>query len=333
MNSRYIVSALLAVITVGLLTTCSKSGGEKEGEKPKVEETHVKVNARGEVSVTLDLEAQQRIGLKVENPVPVQWQPEVKGYGHVLDPAPLASLMAELAPAHVAAETSQREFERLKTLAEQSNASVRALQAAEATAKRDQLLVESLRTRLILGWGKAILERDDPPAFIESLASRGQALIRVDMPAGENLIRPPTSARLIPLGDSEHAVAAEFFDAAPAVDPQTQGQGFLFLVAGKPSGFSLNSAVTAYLKIPGDPLDGVLVPSSAVIRHLGKAWVYVQTSAQEFTRREIPLDRPGTKGWFVSSSVIGNDRVVTSGAQTILSEELNQTGFMGGARD
>jgi len=333
MKSRHIFFALLAGMMTCLLASCSKSGEEKEGDKPKAEESHVKRDAHGEIIVTIDEEAQTRIGLKVESPAAMQWQPEVKGYGHVLDPAPLASLMAELAPAHVAAETSQREFERLKTLAEQNNTSVRALQTAEAAAKRDQLLVESLRTKLMLGWGKAVLERDDPPAFMKSLASREQALVRVDMPAGESLTRPPPSARLISLGDSEHAVAAEFFDTAPAVDPQTQGQGFLFLVGGKPSGFSPNAAVTAYLTIPGEALSGVLVPSSAVIRYQGKAWVYVQTGEKEFARREIPLDRPGARGWFVSSGVTGNDLVVASGAQTILSEELNQTGFMGSTRD
>jgi len=331
--AKQVFIALLAGMIAGLLAACSKSGEEKESEKPKAEESHVKHNAHGEIIVALDVETQKRIGLKVATPDSSQWQPEVKGYGHVLDPAPLASLMAELAPAHVAAETSQREFERLKTLAEQSNASVRALQAAEATAKRDQLLVESLRTKLVLEWGKAVLERDDPPAFVKSLASREQALVRVDMPAGESLNRPPSSARLISLGDSEHPIAGEFFDTAPAVDPQTQGQGFLFLVGGKPSGFSPNAAVTAYLKIPVDSLSGVLIPSSAVIRYQGKAWVYVQTGEKEFTRREIALDRPGANGWFVSSGVTDKDRVVASGAQTILSEELNQTGFMGSARD
>ena len=328
-HPRGLKSALLAGITACLLAACSKSGDEKENEKPKAEESHVKRGAQGEIIVTLDAETQKRIGLKVETPASAQWQPEVKGYGHVLDPAPLASLMAELAPAHVAAETSQREFERLKTLAEQNNASVRALQAAEATAKRDQLLVESLRTKLILGWGKAVLERDDPPAFVKLLASREQALVRVDLPAGESLHRPPSSARLMSLGDNEHPIAAEFFDTASTVDPQTQGQGFLFLVGGKPSGFSPNAAVTAYLKTPGESLSGVMIPSSAVIRYQGKAWVYLQTGDEEFTRREIPLDRPGANGWFVSSGVTDKDRVVASGTQTILSEELNQSGFMG----
>src|SRR5947207_8973232 len=269
MKSRHIFFAVLAGMMTCLLASCSKSGEEKEGDKPKAEESHVKRDAHGEIIVTIDEEAQTRIGLKVETPAAVQWQQEVRGYGHVLDPAPLASLMAELAHAHVAAETSQREFERLRTLAEQNNASVRALQAAEATAKRDQLLVESLRTKLMLGWGKAVLERDDPPAFVKSLASREQALVRVDLPAGESLNRPTSSARLISLGDSEHPVAAEFFDTAAGVDPQNQGQGFRFRVGGERPGLSPNPAITAYLKIPGDSLNGVMIPSSAVVRYQG----------------------------------------------------------------
>ena len=80
-------------------------------------------------------------------------------------------------------------------------------------------------------------------------------------------------------------------------------------------------------------MNGVLIPSSAVIRYQGKAWVYLQTGDKEFTRREIPLDHPGANGWFVSSGVTDKDRVVEIGAQTLLSEELNQTGFMGSARD
>src|SRR5207244_8718087 len=153
-----------------------------ETKKPNANQSRVKRGTNGETIVTLDAQAQERIGLKAESPVSAQWQPEVRGFGRVLDPAPLAALMADLVQTHVAMETSQREFERLRTLAEQNNASVRALQAAEAAAKRDQVLVESLRTRLALGWGNAILERDDPPTFVSSLVTRQQTLLRVDLP-------------------------------------------------------------------------------------------------------------------------------------------------------
>ena len=149
MKSIPIYPLLLAGLISALLAACSKPGGE--AEKPNAEQTRVKHGTNGESIVTLDAETQKRIGLKVESPLAAQWQPELKGYGRVLDPAPLVALMADLVQAHVATETSQREFERLKTLAEQNNASARAMQTAEAAAKRDQVTVESLRTKLALG--------------------------------------------------------------------------------------------------------------------------------------------------------------------------------------
>jgi multidrug efflux pump subunit AcrA (membrane-fusion protein) len=302
-------------------------------EESKAETSRLKHGTNGETIVTLDAKTQKRIGLKVANPAAAQWQPEVTGYGRVLDPAPLAALMTDLVQAHVAMETSQGEFERLRTLAEQNNASVRALQAAEAAAKRDQVQVDSLRTKLALGWGKAILEREDPPTFVRSLTTGEHTLVRIDLPAGESLKPPPASVRLVSLGESEPPVAADFFDTTATVDPQTQGQGFLLLLAGKPSGFSPNAAVTGYVKVPGDSLNGVTVPRDAVIRHQGKAWIYVQSGDEEFTRREVSLDHPTESGWFVPSGVTDKDRIIVGGAQTILSIELSSTEFKGGARD
>jgi hypothetical protein len=332
-EKRSFVASVTTLSLALLLAACSKSGEGTEAEKSKSEESRVKHGTSGETIVVLDAETQQRVGIKVANPAPTRWQPEVTGYGRVLDPAPLASLTTDLVQAHVALETSQHEFERLKTLAEQNNASARALQAAEAAAKRDQALVESLRTRLALGWGRAILDRDDPPAFVRSLAAGERALVRVDLPAGESFKSAPASARLVSLGDSEHSVTADFFDAAPAVDPQAQGQGFLFLIAGKPPGFSPNAAVTAHVKVPGEPLNGVTVSRDAVIRHQGKAWIYLQTGDDEFTRREISLDHPTDAGWFISSGVTDKDRVVVGGTQTILSTELSSGGFLSGERE
>jgi len=332
MKFKPIVFALLAGVIVALLTDCSKTGEEKELEKSKAEESRVKRGTNGETIVTLEPETQKRIGLKVEIPAPAQWEPEVKGYGRVLDPAPLAALVAELDSARAAAEASRQEYERLKLLAEQSNASARALQTAEAATKRDQLLVESLRAKLVQGWSRAMTERSDLAVFVKSLRLGEAALVRIDLPAGETLKSSPASARLISLDEQEPAVSANFFDAATAVDPQTQGQGFLFLVRG--NSLAPGAAITGYLKISGEPLSGVVVPRPAVLRHQGKAWVYAQTGDDSFTRREITLDRPVENGWFVSSGVVARDPVVVSGAQTILSEELTAGGgFRTGDRE
>ena len=88
------------------------------------------------------------------------------------------------------------------------------------------------------------------------------------------------------------------------------------------------AAVTGFIKVRGDPLQGVEVPGSAVVRHERRAWVYVQTGKARFTRRSIPLEHASGDGWFVSEGVGPSDRIVVSGAQVLLSEELkSQIGF------
>ncbi|MGH7973005.1 MAG: hypothetical protein ACREIC_30175, partial [Limisphaerales bacterium] len=72
---------------------------------------------------------------------------------------------------------------------------------------------------------------------------------------------------------------------------------------------------------PGQPLRGVVVPEAAVVRAAEKTWVYVQTDATHFTRRSVGQEHPVADGWFVTAGVLPNDRVVSTGAQTLLSEE------------
>jgi len=330
MKWRHIFFALLAGVTAALFAACSKSGADHEAEQAKTEDSRVKRGANGETMVVLDGATQKRIGLEVTAPAPAQWQPEVRGYGRVLDPAPLAGLVAEWDSARAASDASRQEHERLKVLAQQDNASARALQAAEAAAKRDQLLVETARAKLVLGWGKALVERTDPGMFARSLTLGETALVRIDLPAGEALKSTPVSARLVSLNDEVDS-HADLFGPAPAVDPQTQGQGFLFL--SKEKTLAPGAAVTGYLRIPGEPVSGVIIPGGAALRHEGKAWVYLRTGDDMFTRREIALDRPADNGWFVSGGITAKDRVVVSGGQTILSEELSSGGFRSGERE
>src|SRR5205823_14641521 len=156
MKSRRFLIAQLAGATAGLLTACARSEEDKDSGKSNSKESRVKRGANGEIIVRLDDPTQKRIGLILDNPAPAQWQTEVRGYGRVLDPGPLAALVAELDAGRAAAEASRQEYERLKVLVEQTNASLRALQAADAAAKRDRLFVESTYGNMAQCRAKAI---------------------------------------------------------------------------------------------------------------------------------------------------------------------------------
>lgn len=311
--------AIGSLFSAGLFSACHEKGEEKETAKDSGKPADV---AASEPVLRLDLETQKRIGLQVALLTATNLSREVKGYGRVLDPAPLAALATELEFSQIAASASGQEFARLKILSVQTNASVRALQTAEAVARRDQLLVDSTRDRIIAAWGKAVATRSDGPAFVRSLSASDNLLVRVDLAAGEALSAPPLGARLVPLTAEDKSVDAEFLGMAPRVDAETQGRGFLFRVKTNPLGLAPGAAVTGFLKVPGEALSGVVAPRPAVVRHADQTWLYVRTGADQFTRRKVTLAFPLEQGWLVTAGFTVNDSVVISGAQLLLSEEL-----------
>jgi hypothetical protein len=327
--SLLLIAPLLALLLAG----CSQSSKDAPAvaapdKAPPAEEEagpHVSRGADGQVIITISDEAQGQLGLVVKKPEPFQMSPEVKAFGRALDPAPLAALLNELAAARAAYTASSNELARLKTLAGQGNASARALQAVEAAAQRDQLSVQSGTDRLSLAWGKAVTEQPDLPTFIQSVTSLETVLVRVDVPMGETLPAPPVGARLITVsGDS---LEATFLGHASNVDPQMQGRGFLFLVKPNKSRLAPGEAVTAYLKLPGEPVPGVIMPREAVVRAEGAGWVYrLNPGGEGFARIEIALKHPTEAGWFITKGVTANDYVVVTGAQQLLSLELKGQG-------
>ena len=243
----------------------------------------------------------------------------------MLDPAPLAALVTELASAHAAYSASSSELARLKTLEGQGNASTRALQTAAAATLRDQLTVRSASERLTLSWGKAVADQKDLPAFAESLTSLEAALVRIDLPVGETMTAPPIGARIATL--SGQSAEAEYLEPAASVDPQTQGRGFIFLLKPNSPRLTSGESVVGYIRTPGEPLAGIIIPREAVVRTEGAGWVYVLNSAGDaFTRVEVALDRPAEAGWFVTRGLSAGQYVVVTGAQQLLSIELKGAG-------
>jgi hypothetical protein len=276
-------------------------------------------DTNGNVVVKMDAETQKRIGLKIEALTPFHRAPELKSYGRVLDPAALSALLVELATDQAAYVASSNELARLKMLAATSNATVRAVQTAEAAALRDQLAMQSARDRLQLSWGAPIAGQTDLPAFIQSLSALEIVLLRLDLPAGERAGASPTGARITPLAGEP--AEAQFLGAALSVDPQTQGQGFIFQISSNQNRFLPGQAVTGWLKMPGEPVAGVIIPREAIVRTEGNAWVYVAGSAENFTRRPITLEQPADNGWFLTNGLSAGESVVTVGAQSLLSQE------------
>jgi len=324
-----VILGILVGLAIGAAGTAiylkyPKAESQRDPEE-QVEESFLQHDPDGRTLVKLDQDTQTRMGLKTGPLAAAQMSPEVKGYGRVLDPAPLAALVTEGTAAQASLDASTREFERLRGLYSQNqNASARDLEAAEAAMKRDQISLASVRARLLLGWGQAITSQGDLPAFVRSLAAQETALVRVDLPMGEQLPAAPMGGRIAPLGTPEHLSDAQYLGPAPSADAQTQSRGVLLLVKVDPP--PPGTAVLAWLVIPGQSQSGVVVPRTAILRHEGRTFVYLQTAEDTFERKAVTLGRPAGDGWFVGQGFGPQDKVVVVGAQELLSEELKGQG-------
>src|SRR5881394_3721226 len=69
---------------------------DAERDKPMAAKSGASIGTNGEIVLTLDRETQTRIALRIEVAKAAKLKPELKGYGRVVDPAPLAALVAEL---------------------------------------------------------------------------------------------------------------------------------------------------------------------------------------------------------------------------------------------
>lgn len=313
-----VVVVAVAALIFGYTQMSKERAADEAADQPITAASRVQTGANGETVVTLDVKTQQLIGLQTASLAAATLPPEIKAWGRVLDSAALVSLHNDAVAAQAALQASQPEFERMKKLSAQDNASARALEAAEAQMKHDQGALDTAEAQLAAASSKTVL--DQPAEFFESLAKQEIVLVRLDLPAGETVAETPTGAQL-EISGQRSEVGGQFLGRAAATDPQVQGAGFIFVVTNAPATLTPGLSLTGYLQLPGEPASGAIVPDAAVVRSDARVWIYVQTGDTTFARREISSDRPAAGGWFVTNGAAPGDKVVVTGAQTLLSEE------------
>lgn len=308
----FLPSALLAGAALWF-AGCGKPAASAEVGKPAAEEA-----AAEHDPLKIDKALRKKIGLKLESVRSGRLALHVEAYGRTLDPSPLAALVAELIPAGITAKASSQELARLRALPE-SDVSTRALQAAEAAAARDALAVESVRTRILLGWGPAVAARADLPAFVHTLASREAVLVRLDLPVGSVLKTTPAGASIAMLASPRNIATGGYFGDAPASTGPAEGLGYLFLVKENVGALRTGATVSGNLTTGENTPEGPLVPESAIVRTEGKTFVFVASGEEGFERKEVMLERSVDGVWLVTGEVKAGDKVVVEGAAELLS--------------
>ncbi|SRR5579875_241774 len=320
------VSIVGALAVMVVFAGFFRAWSDEDDEKPV--SSHVAQvfrDSSGDTIVAILPAAQKEIGIATRVLEAVARPVEVEAYGFVLDPESLAALNSKIVSAQAALDAAAAQYHRTSRLyAEQKNASLRELQTEQASYLSDNAMLQSLEQQLRTEWGGWIA-RMNPPAraeLINALVDHRQAIARVTAPLGEELDELPAGARVRVLGHESQPLKAQVVYNAPTVIPSVQGQTFLVLLTSNKFPVRPGMAVSADLPAANTVERGVMVPRSAVVRYAGADWVYRQIDQTRFERMAIAPAQFTAAGCFVTANLSPGMRIVVTGAQSLLSEEL-----------
>jgi multidrug efflux system membrane fusion protein len=341
-----IVSFIVVLLTLTFLGACQNGSDKDDADRQaqgKKGPAQISLE-NGQTVLTLDTPTQNRLGLEVAILTATVTRTRVTSPAVVLPVQDLAAFrnsyiatQTQLQKLHVELDVTRMEYTRLKALFEQDhNISEKSLQSAEGALKAneaDELAGEQQRnlqeSMVRQEWGGVVSKwvLDDSPEFHRILDQR-DVFVQVTMQTDASFGAPKTISLEI-LGPTR--IGASLVSSFPRVDPRIQGRSFLYTA---PAHLGLTPGVNllAHLSI-GSQMRGLIVPTSAVIWSEGKAWVYQQTASDRFTRRVVPTEVPVERGFFAAQGFAPGDKVVTRGAQALLSEEMLLRGQSGGETD
>jgi hypothetical protein len=334
-----------AVVVGGFVEGREEAAQEAEREEPIKPPLRVKMPERGEPIITLDEDAQHAIGLQMVDLHPAKYQDQIRAYGAVLDLATLTTLntnyvaaVSQLNTARARLAASQPAFTRAQALYAKSIGNLVQVQTTEAAVIADraaveaaQSMVRTLRATAMQEWGPVIGNSMVVDGGLSTrLIERTEFLLQITLPPGADIDPVPNEASVEVAGSSRRA-EVRYISPATRADPRIQGISF-FYAAGANSGVLPGMNVRAFLA-NGAPVDGVIVPPAAVVWWAGRAWVYRRLGQDSFSRHEIPTDMPAEKeaGFVAPANLFkADEKIVTTGAQLLLSEEFRSQIQVGG---
>jgi hypothetical protein len=301
-----------------LLVAC----GAKDEEKEPAPST-----ATDESSVTMREETAKQNGITVVSLEPVSARMAMPiGNATVADVTDLVSAASqyaaavsqrEQAAAHLTA--SRATLDRLRLLnADNHNVSDRAVQEAEAAAAADEATVraadvsaQAAESAARQRWGTTLARGIVSGApWARQLAARDLVLVEA---AFTSDMAPPAQIQVN--GAMQRPVTARYLAVAPHVDARLQRpvHDYLAPSAELPVGL----ITTIHAPVRGS---GVFVPKDAVVWNGAQALVFVEDKPGHYVQQAVSADTP-LEGGFAETNLKPGTRIVTAGAQQLLSEQ------------
>ena len=156
--------------------------------------------------------------------------------------------------------------------------------------------------------------------LFDRLLNREDFLVLVTLKANQNLSKETAFVFVNRTDNRAQARKAYFISAAPFSDTALQGETYFF----RTNANKIRIGMRLYVWLPetGFSGEGVHIPEPAVVWYAGKPWAYVQIDDELFSRRSLLNPIQTNAGWLVKENFSAAEKVVISGAQTLLSEEF-----------
>jgi hypothetical protein len=263
---------------------------------------------------------QHAVGIVIAEAPAAKLPRRIDAYGQVLDPSELVADAGRLDSTRAEANAAAAETARLKGLYRGADASLKALQVAEAAQTEAQAGAREAQAEFLLRWGPlAQLDDAQRATLIEQLAAGRQLLLRADLPGRHSLGTMPKLA-LVDVDGLK--VPARVLGPLPQAAAQMQSTGLLLQIPDPPAGLGADARLPVMLE--GGDRDGRVVPDGALL--YGEQGVYVYHVLPDKTRNGdtqfapslVTLLQPVGDGWLVTG-LHADDRIVVRGAGVLWS--------------
>ena len=294
------------------------------------------VDLVAEKSVVVEENVQQQSGIKTMTVAPATFQAEMVAYGKVLNIQPLLDIrilyftaLSEKSIADAALNLSDKNLSRLRNLHRKKAVSSRKLLEQTSQWQTDRAKLDAatnslkgIRESAVLTWGvdltDMVLTANSP--LISDLINQRQSLLLISLVPGQKLPANTNSIAITGTGQRKQAVQAVLLAASPRIDSLSQGESYFFKTDNP--AMKTDMRVTAWIAQSKQPMSGVFIPETALIRHLGQSYVYIQSDEERFSRRTVQHFIPSDQGLFIQHGIMPGEKIVTVGAQMLLSEEF-----------
>jgi hypothetical protein len=318
--SRTAHMALLLVLA--LLAGASRAQDDDDQPRPALQ-------ADRSGAFTLTASQLQAVGIRIDQPLPMTSPRPVQAFGLVLDPVALVSDAGRADSTRAAADAAAADVARLDNLyRNNADASLKALQAARVQASEAGAAAEAAATTFRLQWGPlAALDAAARRDLIDALVAGRRLLLRADVPGHQLLDSMAPRALMMVDGVG---ITARVVGPMPRTDAESQGSGWLLQVERAPHsvGQGVGPGARVEVQLQAAPVNGVLVPATALLYGDQGAYVYRQLDASDtsdaaaarYAAAPVTLLVRVGEGWLVRGVGRG-DRIVVQGAGVLWSLE------------